>query len=39
MFGPVVWLMMSSFKPLEGIYEFPPTFLPYKQESVTDQRL
>jgi alpha-1,4-digalacturonate transport system permease protein len=34
MFGPVVWLAMSSFKPLEGIYEFPPTFLPYKQESV-----
>ncbi len=35
MFGPVVWLIISSFKPLEGIYEFPPTFLPYKQESVT----
>jgi alpha-1,4-digalacturonate transport system permease protein len=34
MFGPVVWLVMSSFKPLEGIYEFPPTLLPYKQESV-----
>ena len=34
MFGPVVWLVMSSFKPLDGIYEFPPTFLPYKQETV-----
>lgn len=34
MFGPVVWLVMSSFKPLEGIYEFPPTFLPYKAETV-----
>ena len=34
MFGPVVWLVLSSFKPLAGLYEFPPTFLPYKQESV-----
>lgn len=34
MFGPVTWLVMSSFKPLSGLYEFPPTFLPYKQESV-----
>jgi alpha-1,4-digalacturonate transport system permease protein len=34
MFGPVVWLVMSSFKSLDGIYEFPPTFLPYKQETV-----
>jgi alpha-1,4-digalacturonate transport system permease protein len=34
MFGPVVWLFISSFKPLDGIYEFPPTLLPYKQESV-----
>lgn len=34
MFGPVIWLVISSFKPLDGIYEFPPTFLPYKQESV-----
>ena len=35
MFGPVVWLVLSSFKPLDGIYEFPPTLLPYKQASVT----
>lgn len=35
MFGPVVWLVFSSFKPLSGLYEFPPTFLPYKQETVT----
>ena len=35
MFGPVLWLVMSSFKPLAGLYEFPPSFLPYKQESVT----
>src|SRR5512143_2608653 len=34
MFGPVVWLVMSSFKPLSGLYEFPPTFLPFKQETV-----
>ena len=34
MFGPVVWLVMSSFKPLSGLYEFPPSFLPYKLESV-----
>jgi alpha-1,4-digalacturonate transport system permease protein len=34
MFGPVVWLVMSSFKPLQGIYQFPPTLLPYKQETV-----
>ena len=34
MFGPVVWLVLSSFKPLDGIYEFPPTLLPYKQDSV-----
>ncbi len=35
MFGPVVWLVMSSFKPLSGLYEFPPSVLPYKQETVT----
>jgi len=34
MFGPVLWLFLSSFKPLEGIYEFPPTLLPYKSETV-----
>jgi alpha-1,4-digalacturonate transport system permease protein len=34
MFGPVLWLVMSSFKPLEGLYEFPPTFLPYQQKTV-----
>src|SRR5512136_2280373 len=34
MFGPVLWLVMSSFKPLSGLYEFPPSFLPYRQESV-----
>ncbi len=34
MFGPVVWLVLSSFKPLEGLYAFPPTFLPYQQAAV-----
>lgn len=34
MFGPVLWLIMSSFKPVEALYEFPPTFLPYRQETV-----
>ena len=34
MFGPVVWLVMSSFKTQAGLLEFPPTFLPYAQESV-----
>jgi len=28
MFGPVLWLVMSSFKSIEALYEFPPTFLP-----------
>ncbi len=34
MFGPVLWLIMSSFKPIEALYEFPPSFLPYRQQSV-----
>lgn len=37
MFGPVLWLVLSSFKPLAGLYEFPPTFLPYQQETVKVQ--
>ncbi len=35
MFGPVVWLILSSFKPLDSLYEFPPTFLPYRREKIT----
>ncbi len=34
MFGPVVWLVASSFKTPAGLLEFPPTFLPYSQETV-----
>lgn len=35
MFGPVLWLLMSSFKPRELIFEENPTFLPYGQQTYT----
>ncbi len=31
MFGPVVWLALSSFKTPAGLLEFPPTLLPLGQ--------
>ena len=31
MFGPVIWLTMSSFKTSSALLEFPPTFLPLGQ--------
>ena len=31
MFGPVVWLTLSSFKTASGLLEFPPTLLPLGQ--------
>lgn len=34
MFGPVLWLVMSSLKTPAGLIEFPPTFLPLSQEVV-----
>ena len=34
MFGPVVWLVLSSFKTPAGLVEFPPTFLPLGQVQV-----
>ena len=34
MFGPVVWLVLSSFKTPAGLLEFPPTFLPLGQIAV-----
>jgi alpha-1,4-digalacturonate transport system permease protein len=34
MFGPVVWLVMSSFKTEAALQEFPPSFLPTGQKSV-----
>ena len=34
MFGPVLWLVMSSFKTQAALIEFPPQFLPYTQETI-----
>lgn len=34
MFGPVLWLVMSSFKTESALSQFPPSFLPYTQKSV-----
>ena len=34
MFGPVLWLVLSSFKSAAALNEFPPHFLPYGQKSV-----
>jgi len=34
MFGPVLWLILSSFKTPGEMVKFPPRFLPYKQETV-----
>lgn len=34
MFGPVVWLVLSSFKSANELDRFPPRFLPYAQETV-----
>ncbi len=35
MFGPVLWLVLSSFKSTQQLVRFPPTILPYQQETVT----
>ena len=37
-FGPAVWLVLSSFKDPAQLAEFPPTLVPYKQEQVTVDR-
>lgn len=34
MFGPVIWLVMSSFKTQTELVRFPPRFLPYRQEEI-----
>jgi alpha-1,4-digalacturonate transport system permease protein len=34
MFGPVLWLVLSSFKTQAALLEFPPSFLPMTQEEV-----
>ncbi|MDX2160991.1 MAG: carbohydrate ABC transporter permease [bacterium] len=33
MFGPVLWLVLSSFKTPQALVQFPPTILPYRQET------
>jgi alpha-1,4-digalacturonate transport system permease protein len=33
-FGPVIWLILSSFKSYGEIVKFPPRLLPYRQETV-----
>ncbi len=35
MFGPVLWLLFSSFKTPAALLAFPPSLLPYAQETVT----
>jgi alpha-1,4-digalacturonate transport system permease protein len=37
MFGPIIWLVLSSFKSQNELIKFPPTFFPYRQETVTVQ--
>jgi alpha-1,4-digalacturonate transport system permease protein len=34
MFGPIVWLVLSSFKSSAEVVKFPPRLLPYRQETV-----
>lgn len=34
MFGPVVWVVLSSFKTQAALIQFPPPILPYAQETV-----
>jgi alpha-1,4-digalacturonate transport system permease protein len=34
MFGPVLWLVLSSFKTESALSEFPPSLLPYGQKAV-----
>src|SRR5580765_141562 len=35
MFGPVLWLVLSSFKSAAALNEFPPRLLPYGQAMVS----
>ena len=37
MFGPVLWLVLSSFKTQAGLLEFPPSLLPMSQKQATVQ--
>ena len=35
MFGPVLWLVLSSFKTQSGLQEFPPSLWPMGQKQIT----
>ena len=35
MFGPVLWLFLSSVKTQAGLDMFPPTFLPWEQKQLS----
>ncbi len=35
MFGPVLWLVLSSFKTPTALIKFPPDLLPYDQQTVS----
>ena len=37
MFGPVLWLVLSSFKTQSALQEFPPSLLPMGQKQITVQ--
>src|SRR3954452_13976509 len=34
MFGPVLWLVLSSFKTQASLLEFPPSLLPMSQKEI-----
>jgi alpha-1,4-digalacturonate transport system permease protein len=34
MFGPVIWLVLSSFKTSAEVVKFPPRLLPYRQDTI-----
>jgi alpha-1,4-digalacturonate transport system permease protein len=34
LFGPVLWLVLSSFKTSAEVVKFPPRLLPYRQETI-----
>ncbi len=34
MFGPVLWLILSSFKSSAEVVKFPPRLLPYRQQNI-----
>jgi alpha-1,4-digalacturonate transport system permease protein len=37
MFGPVIWLVLSSFKTSAEVVKFPPRLWPYRQETIQVQ--